>query len=82
MKRLIRVKPDGEITRWPIVEGSLTPIPAEFRGMQVMPLKSYLKALAQPGLAEGGEGTGVPCLEAAKARVKAELLLTEIEREQ
>lgn len=78
---LIRRKSDGEITRWPIVEGSLTPTPAEFRGTQVMPLKSYIEALAQPGLAEGGEVAGAACLEAAKAMAKSQLLLTEIEQE-
>ena len=30
----------GEITRWLIAEASLTPIPAEFRGTQVLPLSS------------------------------------------
>jgi len=86
VKRLIRVKPDGEITRWPIVEGSLTPIPAEFRGTQVMPLKSYLEAVGLPrgivsipqGEAEaprGGAGAGAPGLEVAIARAKAEELL-------
>jgi len=44
VSRLIRREDDGMITRWPIVEGSLTPIPAEARMKPVMPLKSYIKS--------------------------------------
>ena len=75
---LIRRKSSGEITRWPIVEGSLTPFPAEFRGTQVMPLKSYLAALSGTKGTEGGDAAGAACLEVAEARAKAALLLTQI----
>lgn len=40
---LVRVKRDGRITQWPIVDASLTPVPAEWRPTnRVLPLKSYV----------------------------------------
>ena len=67
---LIRKKVSGEITRWPIVEGSFTPFPAEFRGTQIMPLKSYLKTLAEPAPTTGGAEAGASGLEMAKAKAR------------
>lgn len=82
-RRQIRVEPTGEIKRWYITEGSLTPIPAEFRGTQVMPLKSYLEAigLGLSGAQTGGATAGAVGLEAAKIRARAQLALIEIEQE-
>lgn len=43
----------GEILRWPIVEGSLTPSPCEPRSTRVMSLKSYLEV--EPEFEEADE---------------------------
>lgn len=42
---LVDVTPDGQITKWPIVEGSLTPTPAEPKRTSVQALKSAISAL-------------------------------------
>ncbi len=36
---------DGRIKRWPIIEGSLTPTPAEYQRTRVTTLKAYLASL-------------------------------------
>lgn len=47
-EHLVRITPDGEITQWMIVEGSLTPKPAEERGRtQVEVLRAATKALLE-----------------------------------
>jgi HK97 family phage major capsid protein len=55
---MILKEDNGKITRWPIVEGSFTPTPAEPR-TTVLPLKAApftpLKTLAQPPAAETAE---------------------------
>jgi len=40
MPHLVEVDPDGRIKQWPIVEGSLTPTPAEPRRTEISALKS------------------------------------------
>ena len=45
LPHLVEVDGDGWIKRWPIVEGSLTPTPAEPRHTDVQTLKSAYKAL-------------------------------------
>ena len=45
LPHLVEVEGDGWIKRWPIVEGSLTPTPAEPRHTDVQTLKSAYKAL-------------------------------------
>lgn len=45
LPHLVQVAKDGRITRWPIVEGSLTPSPAEPRRTDVHTLKSAYAAL-------------------------------------
>ncbi len=45
LPHLVEVKADGQIERWPIVEGSLTPTPAEPRLTDVHTLKSAYKSL-------------------------------------
>lgn len=45
LPHLVEVAADGHITRWPIVEGSLTPSPAEPRRTDVHTLKSAYEAL-------------------------------------
>lgn len=76
--RLARREQDGKISRWPIIEGSLTPTPMEPRLPAVMPLKAYLDALA--GTAEpGGASAGALGLEVVKARARVEMLLADVE---
>jgi HK97 family phage major capsid protein len=45
LAHLVQVAKDGRITRWPVVEGSLTPTPAEPRRTDVQTLKSAYTAL-------------------------------------
>ncbi len=45
LPHLVEVDPDGQIKRWPIVEGSLTPTPAEPRRTTVQAIKSAYEAL-------------------------------------
>jgi len=75
--RLARRETDGKISRWPIVEGSLTPTPMEPRLPAVMPLKAYL--VLEAGTAEPGAGAGALGLEVVKARARVEMLLADVE---
>ena len=56
LPHLVEVSAEGQIRRWPIVEGSLTPTPAEPRHTDVQTLQSAYKALgldmARLGLAQ------------------------------
>jgi HK97 family phage major capsid protein len=45
LPHLVQVADDGRIVRWPIVEGSLTPTPAEPRRTDVRTIKSAYEAL-------------------------------------
>ncbi|GAB4573139.1 MAG: hypothetical protein Kow0077_14600 [Anaerolineae bacterium] len=45
LPHLVEVAADGQILRWPIVEGSLTPTPAEPRRTSVRAIKSAYEAL-------------------------------------
>lgn len=45
LPHLVEIADDGQIKRWPIVEGSLTPSPAEPRHTDVHTLKSAYKSL-------------------------------------
>lgn len=57
LPHLVRVAKDGRIVQWPIVEGSLTPAPAEPRRTDVQIIQSAYKAL---GLDVGRLGIGNP----------------------
>jgi len=46
---------DGRIKCWPIIEGSLTPTPAEYQRTRVTTLKAYLASLEEPGTAKAGD---------------------------
>ncbi|MFW5772081.1 MAG: phage major capsid protein [Phototrophicaceae bacterium] len=48
LAHLVEVTPDGRIKRWPVVEGSLTPAPAEPRRTDVRTVKSAYAALGLP----------------------------------
>jgi HK97 family phage major capsid protein len=41
LPHLVEVEQDGHIRRWPIIEGSTTPSPAEPRGTNIAPAKHY-----------------------------------------
>lgn len=45
LSHLVEVEDDGQIKRWPIVEGSLTPSPAEPRNTDIRAIKSAYDAL-------------------------------------
>jgi len=75
--RLARREPDGKISRWPIIEGSLTPTPMEPRLPAVMPLKAYLGMLEGPE--PGGGDAGASRLEVTKALARATEVLVGIE---
>jgi HK97 family phage major capsid protein len=49
LPHLVEVADDGRIVRWPIVEGSLTPTPAEPRRTDVRTIKSAYEALGLDG---------------------------------
>ncbi|MBZ0300809.1 MAG: phage major capsid protein, partial [Anaerolineae bacterium] len=61
LPHLVKVADDGRIQQWPIVEGSLTPAPAEPRRTDVRTIKSAYDALGldtgRLGLPEVGEDT-------------------------
>ena len=48
LPHLVAVEPDGHIRRWPIVEGSLTPTPAEPRLTDAVAVKAAFEALGLP----------------------------------
>ncbi len=83
---LIKRGDDGELLSYPIVEDTLTLIPAQHRLRPVEQIKAAYKAAGldwPESLAGGGDDTGVPCQEAvAKARAEIDILLTEIEMEE
>lgn len=65
---LVKSLPDGRITRWVIVEGSLTPTPAEPRLTDVRALKAALTALRAPDAEDAPPLSlpdSVPCSEAS-----------------
>lgn len=63
----------GWIKTWPIIEGSTTPSPAEPRGVNVVPLKTYLENLLRSTNVEplASEEPGEPVIETPGA-IKAE----------
>ena len=65
LPHLVDVAADGCIRRWPVVEGSLTPTPAEPRYTDVVAVKAAYASLGLPldritsgGVGTGGVGTG------------------------
>ncbi len=48
LPHLVEVEPDGHIRRWPVVEGSLTPSPAEPRYTDAVAIKAAFEALGLP----------------------------------
>jgi HK97 family phage major capsid protein len=66
LPHLVEVAPDGRIKRWPIVEGSLTPTPAEPRRTSVHAIKSAYEALGldMGHLRTGRETSGIAEIDA------------------
>ena len=65
LPHLVDVDEDGRIKCWPIVEGSLTPTPAEPRQTDVQTLKSAYKSLGLDLSRLGIEATASPNLDGA-----------------
>ena len=65
LPHLVDVDEDGQIKTWPIVEGSLTPTPAEPRQTDVQTLKSAYKSLGLDLSRLGIEATDSPNLDTA-----------------
>ncbi len=65
LPHLVDVGEDGQIKTWPIVEGSLTPTPAEPRQTDVQTLKSAYKSLGLDLSRLGIEATDSPNLDRA-----------------
>jgi len=82
---LVEREEDGRLKSFPVVEDTLTPIPAQFRLLPVEQVKAAYKAAGLelgPRLDEGGDDAGAACQEAevakAKAWVEGELMEIEI----
>ena len=76
LPHLVEVNADGQIKCWPIVEGSLTPTPAEPRHTDVRTLKSAYKSLGLDMSRLGLGGTGGP--NAETNREKGQSMTTDI----
>ncbi len=68
LPHLVDVDEDGRIKCWPIVEGSLTPTPAEPRQTDVQTLKSAYKSLGLDLARLGIEATDSPNLDEARQK--------------
>ena len=77
LPHLVEVEAGGRIKRWPIVEGSLTPTPAEPRRTDVRILKSAYKALgldmARLGLGAAGVTESQPAREKGQSMTEETL---------
>lgn len=71
LPHLVDVDEDGRIKCWPIVEGSLTPTPAEPRQTDVQTLKSAYKSLGLDLSRLGIEATDSPILDGAGPKGEA-----------
>ena len=81
---LVKRHGDGRLESFPVIEDTLTPIPAQFRLLPVDQVKAAYKAagLDLPQLNEGGESAGADCqkteVEKERARIKSMLLEIEL----
>jgi hypothetical protein len=84
---LVKRADDGRLVSYPVVEDTLTVVPAQHRLRSVEQIKAAYKA-AGLELPEGlepaepeqrGDGAGAPCAEALEALARAEMVLVEIE---
>ena len=76
---LVKRHSDGRLDSFPVIEDTLTPIPAQFRLLPVDQVKAAYKAagLNLPQLNEGGDASGDACqrAEAEKMQAKIKILL-------
>ena len=68
LPHLVEVAEGGQIKRWPIVEGSLTPTPAEPRQTDVQTLKSAYRALGLDMSRLGLDAQGAPGTDSEKKK--------------
>ena len=82
LPHLVEVGEDGRVKRWPIVEGSLTPTPAEPRRTDVRTLKSAYKALGldMSRLGLGNTEYSFPKVEDERGRIMSEETRTPLKR--
>lgn len=73
LPHLVEVASDGHIKRWPIVEGSLTPTPAEPRRTDVHTIKSAYAAMGLDSTRLDGTGTPAENISAENAPSLEEL---------
>lgn len=84
---LVKRAEDGRLESFPVVEDTLTVVPAQHRLRAVEQIKAAYKAagLALPDGLEpeepdpGGDGAGAPCVEVMKARARATALLVDVD---
>ena len=75
---LVKTDPDGRITKWPLVEGSLTPTPAEPQRTKVDAIKTAIQQLVtdtetapiEPAAKEDSDDVPIPADRKHKARPK------------
>jgi len=79
---LVKRAPDGKLLSFPVVEDTLTPVPAQYRLRPVEQIKAAYKAahLELPDLADTADA-GASGVKAAKARVALEELLIQLAEE-
>jgi hypothetical protein len=79
---LVKRAPDGKLLSFPVVEDTLTPVPAQYRLRPVEQIKAAYKAacLELPDLADTADA-GASGVEAAKARAALEELLIQLSEE-
>lgn len=78
---LVKRGSNGRLVSFPVVEDTLTPMPAQFRLLPVDQVKAAYKAagLTLPQLDKGGDSAGAECQKAEAERIQAkiEILLAE-----
>ena len=81
---LVKRQEDGRLDSFPVVEDTLTPVPAQHRLRPVDQVKAAYKAagLAIPDGIAGGVSAGAGSLQVAEARARAALLLTKINEDE
>lgn len=75
LPHLVKTASDGQIIKWPIFEGSLTPTPAEPIGTGITSIKAIMRSemsLIEPTTAEGAVAPTVLPIDAPGERQKAE----------
>lgn len=78
---LVKRALDGRLLSFPVIEDTLTPIPAQYRLRPIEQIKAAYKSadIELPTMATETAGAGVPDVEALKAAIEIELLLQKLE---